>query len=160
MHGGRTRKMSDYGLQLREKQRVKRTYGLLERQFKNYFEKATKLEGVTGENFLRMLETRMDSVIYSMGMASSRNQARQWIRQGKFALNGKEVNIPSITLKEGDEINVIATNISAEVPKDHKVPEWISYNAKTLKGKVIRLPIRKDIDEGIQERLIIEFYSR
>lgn len=166
-HGQMKRKLSEYGLQLREKQKAKRIYGVLERQFKIYFEEAVRRKGVTGENLLRILECRLDNVVYRLGFAKSRAQARQIVRHGHIEVNGRKVNIPSYQVKPGDVIAVREKSRSlelfkemAEAGKGRMVPEWLSVNYDTLTGEVVRLPNREDIDVPIQEHLIVELYSK
>lgn len=164
-HGARRSKLSGYGTQLREKQKVKRYYGLIEKQFRESYEKATKLPGITGENMLRLLELRFDSVVYRMGFASSRKEARQLIGHNHFTINGKKANIPSMSLKVGDVIEVKEKGKSSSKFKDlaekaATTPKWIESDFEKLAGKVIALPTREDIDLPIEEHLIIELYSR
>jgi len=161
------RKLSEYGLQLREKQKARRIYGVLERQFRRYYEMAVSQKGVTGENLLRLLERRLDNVIYRMGFASSRPQARQIVRYGHVEVNGKRVTIPSYLVKEKDVIAIRENSRSlnmfkeiAEAGQTKVVPEWLSVNFETLTGQVNYLPKREDIDVPIQEHLIIELYSK
>jgi small subunit ribosomal protein S4 len=161
------RKLSEYGIQLREKQKARRIYGVLERQFKNYFEKAMKQKGVTGENLLRLLETRLDNVVYRMGFASSRPQARQLVRYGHVEVNGKRVTIPSYQVKEKDIVSIREKSRSlpffkeiSEAGASKVVPGWLSVNFDTLTGEVVSLPKREDIDVPIQEHLIVELYSK
>lgn len=166
-HGQMKRKLSEYGLQLREKQKAKRIYGVLEQQFKIYFEEASRRKGVTGENLLRLLECRLDNVVYRLGFAKSRAQARQLVRHGHIEVNGKKVNIPSYQVKPGDVIAVREKSRSldlfkemAELGKGKVMPEWLSVNYDTLTGEVLRYPNREDIDVPIQEHLIVELYSK
>lgn len=164
-HGARRSKLSNYGLQLREKQKVKRYYGLLEKQFRDIYEKAEKMDGISGENLLSLLERRLDNTVYRLGYGASRKEARQLVTHGHFLLNGKKVNIPSITLKVGDVITVKETsNSSAKfkelAEKATTTPKWLEGNAEKLEGKVIALPVREDIDLPIEEHLIIELYSK
>ncbi|GAW90882.1 30S ribosomal protein S4 [Calderihabitans maritimus] len=166
-HGQGRKKLSEFGLQLREKQKAKRIYGIMERQFRNYFEKAERQPGITGENLLRLLERRLDNVVYRLGLASSRAEARQLVRHGHFTVNDKKVNIPSYLVKPGDEIAV--REKSKESPKfkeiaeaaAHKTPPaWLELNVETLKGRVLALPSREEIDVPVQEHLIVELYSK
>ncbi|MGI5891214.1 MAG: 30S ribosomal protein S4 [Bacillota bacterium] len=166
-HGQSRKKVSEYGIQLREKQKVRRIYGVLEKQFRNYFRKAEKQRGVTGENLLRLLESRLDNVVYRLGFASSRVDARQLVRHGHFTVNGKKVNIPSYLVKMGDVISV--KEKSRTSPKIEAIaaaltsrtaPAWLEVDKENLVGKVIALPTREDIDLPIDEQLIIELYSR
>ncbi|HHY41633.1 MAG TPA: 30S ribosomal protein S4 [Thermoanaerobacterales bacterium] len=166
-HGHMRRKPTEYGLQLREKQKAKRIYGVLERQFRNYYEKAVRQKGVTGENLLRLLECRLDNVIYRMGFAASRPQARQIVRYGHVEVNGKRVTIPSYQVKEKDVVAIREKSRSlgmfkeiAEQGASKVVPEWLSVNFETLTGEVNYLPKREDIDVPIQEHLIVELYSK
>jgi len=163
----RRRKVSDYGLQLRAKQRARRIYFLLENQFRLCFEKASKMSGVTGLNLLRLIERRLDNVIYRMGLASSRRDARQLVSHGHFAVNGRKVNIPSFEVKPGDEIRVRDTSkeverikTAIEAAEHRSVPSWLQVDREQLAGKVVAEPPREDIDQTIQEQLIVEFYSR
>lgn len=165
-HGqGRRTKMTEYGLQLREKQKAKRFYGLLESQFRNYFDKAAKKKGLTGENLLSMLETRLDNVVFRMGFSSSRKEARQLVTHNHFMVNGKKQNIPSYQVKAGDVITV--SESSSQSPKFKEVremqittPSWISVEAEKLTGKVLSLPRREEIDTPVAEHLIVELYSK
>ncbi len=164
-HGQGRRKLSDYGLQLREKQKAKRFYGVLETQFRQYFNKAARKSGITGENLLVMLETRLDNVVFRMGLASSRKEARQLIRHGHFTINGNKVNIPSLNVSEGDVIKVKEN--SANSPKFKEVkeaavnaPGWVSVDFEKLEGKILNYPTREDIDIPIEEHLIVELYSK
>lgn len=169
-HGKRAqfrRKMSDYGLQLREKQKARRIYGLLEAQFRRYFAEAEREKGVTGTNLLRMLETRLDNVVYRLGFGSSRNQARQLVRHGHFEVNGHKVNIPSYQVRVGDVVAVRERSRKlaefADMTKElehHTAPEWLSLDAAQLTGRVASLPSREAIDIPIREQLIVEYYSR
>lgn len=168
VHGvKRAARLTEYGLQLREKQKAKRYYGLLEKQFRNYYEKAIKQKGNTIDSFIQMLERRLDNVIYSLGYAKSRRQARELVNHRHFKVNGKRVNIPSYQLKLNDEIELVDTSktnkffqdIIKELPKT-KVPDWLNLDAKTLKAKVIELPSSENIKPIFNTKLIIEFYSR
>lgn len=167
-HGGRrARRVLGYGLQLREKQKVKRTYGILETQFRNYFKEADRQRGITGENLLVMLERRLDNVVYSLGYASSRSQARQLVRHGHVLLDGRKVTIPSLQVREGQTIAIKEASrkndqirASVETARGRGVPEWLELDAESFTGKVNRLPIREDIKLPIQEQLIVELYSR
>ncbi|MBQ1509215.1 MAG: 30S ribosomal protein S4 [Erysipelotrichaceae bacterium] len=161
----RQRKMSDYGIQLREKQRAKFIYGVLEKQFRNYFEKAEKKKGITGENLLIMLESRLDNVVYRLGFATTRREARQLVTHGHFTVNGKKVNIPSAAVKPGDVICVKEKSQSSPKFKEIKemqvgVPSWLTADRDKLEGKVLKLPERADIDTPIEEHLIVELYSK
>jgi len=168
-HGqGRNRKPTEYGLQLREKQKVRRIYGVLEKQFRNYFDEAERQRGVTGENLLRVLEQRLDNVVYRLGFAFSRPEARILVRHGHFTVNGRKVDIPSYQVKEGDVIAVQEKSKTSPKFKEiaeasvHKTtPDWLSSNPEQLTGTVVRLPRREDINDiDIQEHLIVERYSR
>ena len=166
-HGQKRAKLSEYGTQLREKQKTKSYYGVGERQFKKYFEMASNQRGVTGENLLQILESRLDNVVYRLGYGSSRAQARQLVNHGIFDVNGKKVNIPSYLVKAGDIITVreikkdtgaIKTNV--EENSARPVPAWLEKNSETLSGKVVRLSAREDINIPIEEHLIVELYSK
>jgi small subunit ribosomal protein S4 len=164
-HGTRRTKLSNYGAQLREKQKVKRYYGMLEGQFYTVFQKADKMSGITGDNFLRLLELRFDNVVFRMGLANSRKEARQLVTHGHFLLNGKKADIPSMTLKTDDVITVkershASPKFKALAEKATTVPAWIEADSEKLEGKIIALPSREDIDLPIEEHMIIELYSR
>lgn len=166
-HGQGRSKASEYGTQLREKQKAKRYYGLLESQFKSYFEMASKRKGKTGENLLSILETRLDNVVYRLGFAMSRAEARQLVRHGHFTVDGKKVNIPSYLVKPGMVITLKESSrgldkfkASIEANSFRQAPKWLDYDANTLTGKVITLPVREDIDLPIEEQLIVELYSK
>lgn len=165
-HGqGRRVKVTEYGLQLREKQKAKRFYGLMEAQFRNYFDKAVKRKGLTGENLLIMLETRMDNVVFRMGLASSRKEARQLVTHNHFTVNGKKVNIPSYQVSAGDVIKVKEKSASSPKFKEVKemsitTPSWISVDTGKLEGKVLAMPLREEIDTPVEEHLIVELYSK
>ncbi len=166
-HGVRRRKMGDYGIQLREKQKVRRVYGVLERQFHNYFVDAEHTDGITGENLLRRLETRMDNVVYRLGFASSRAQARQLVTHGHFAVNGVPTNIPSYKLHPGDRVEVRESRRSKEAFKviretlrSHQAPEWLSLDATNLSGTIASLPRRDQMPLDLSEQLVVEYYSR
>ncbi|MCK5580580.1 MAG: 30S ribosomal protein S4 [Candidatus Omnitrophica bacterium] len=167
-HGASRRvKLSNYGLQLREKQKVKRIYGLLEKQFRLYFAKAVAKKGVTGSILLQFLERRLDNIIYQLGFAVSRNQARQFVNHGLVCLNDKRVNIPSCLVKVNDEVTIKAKGKGQKLIKENieasqgrTVPEWLSADQDHLKGKVLRLPEREDISFAVNEQLIVELYSR
>jgi small subunit ribosomal protein S4 len=166
IHGqARRRKTSDYGLQLRAKQKARRTYGLLEKQFRNYFEMAQREPGVTGLNLLRHLELRLDNVIYRLGLGASRKQARQLVSHRHFEVNGRAVNVASYRLKPGDTIRVRGTDNDAiasaiEGSKVRSVPSWLTFNEDELSGRVLALPERGEMEMGVEEQLIVEFYSR
>lgn len=160
-------KESDYGNQLREKQKVRRIYGVFEKQFRRYFQKALKMKGVTGENLLSILETRLDNVVFRLGLADSRSQARQIVRHGHLIVNGRKTDIPSFLVKPGDEITVKEKSKSnpffkerAQAITDSKVPGWLSLDINTLSGSVVAEPAREDIDFTLNEQLIVEYYSR
>lgn len=166
-HGQRRKKLSDYALQLREKQKAKETYGVLEKQFKRYFYMADKKRGVTGSNLLQFLESRLDNVVYRLGIASNRRQARQLVLHGHINLNDRRVNIPSclvragdvISVKEGSRKNVIIEDNIAKI--EHRgMPSWVEMDVNTLSGKVLNLPVREDIELPVQEQLIVELYSK
>lgn len=166
-HGQGRSKISDYGVQLREKQKVRRIYGILEGQFRGYFEEADRMKGVTGENLLSLLERRLDNIVYRLGFASSRTEARQLVRHCHFTLNGRKVNIPSIQVKAGDVLqlreksrNVVAVNDSLEAVVRRGVPQWLELDKDGYKGTVKSLPTREDITMPIQEQLIVELYSK
>ena len=166
-HGQGRKKQSEYGLQLREKQKARRIYGILETQFRNYFEKAEHQKGVTGENLLRLLERRLDNVVYRLGFAGSRVEARQLVRHGHFIVNGKKVNIPSFLTKIGDVVEVAEKSRDnnrvkelAEQAARKTPPTWLESNADQFAGKVVAFPSREEIDVPIEEHLIVELYSR
>lgn len=166
-HGQGRSKISDYGLQLREKQKVKRLYGLLEKQFRGYFVRAERTKGVTGANLLLLLERRLDNVIYRFGFASSRAEARQLVRHGHFALNGRKATIPSMQVKVGDQIElreksrtITIINEALDAVVRRGVPQWLELDRDAFKGIVKVLPVREDITTQIQEQLIVELYSK
>ncbi|MDO4834735.1 MAG: 30S ribosomal protein S4 [Bacillota bacterium] len=164
-HGQGRSKASDYALQLREKQKTKRFYGLQETQFRNLFDKADRKQGITGENLLIMLETRLDNVVFRLGFASSRKEARQLVTHGHFTVNGKKVNIPSYTVKPGDVIKVKEKSTNSPKFKEIKemtitVPEWVSVDVEKLEGRVLSVPTREQIDTPVAEHLIVELYSK
>ena len=167
-HGkSRRPKIAGYGLQLREKQKVKRNYGVLEDQFRRYFESAERTRGITGVTLLQLLERRLDNVVYRLGLSTSRSQARQLVRHGHFLINGKRVDIPSYSLKEGDVIGVLGRsqkNVTIEHAieevKGRGIPAWLSFDAAALSGRVLSLPTREQINLPIQEQLIVELYSK
>lgn len=160
------KKVSEYGIQLREKQKTRRIYGVLERQFRNYFEKAEKQKGVTGENLLVMLERRMDNVVFRLGLADSRTQARQLVRHGHIYVNGKRLDIPSALIKVGDVISIAPVSASGEYFKalaqepPKAVPAWMVFDMGAMSGKVDRYPTREEIDVPVAEHLIVELYSK
>jgi len=167
-HGTRRgRRTLGYGLQLREKQKVKRIYGVLESQFRTYFEEADRRKGITGENLLVMLERRLDNVVYSLGFAASRSQARQLVRHGHVLVDGRKTSIPSYQVKAGQSVVVKEASrknplvrSSVETARGRGVPDWLELDAENVSGKVLRLPAREDIKLPIQEQLIVELYSR
>ena len=166
-HGDARKKVGEYGMHLREKQKVRRYYGLLEKQFRNYFEMADKKEGMTGENLLVILETRLDNVVYRMGMANSRAEARQLVLHNHFKVNGKKANIPSILVKAGDVITINENSTGSAKIKElleniasKHIPKWLDVNTENGTTKVVTLPAREDIDFEINEQLIVEFYSK
>lgn len=164
-HGSARKRVTEYGLQLREKQKVKRAYGILEKQFRRYYEEAVRMKGVTGENMLSLIERRLDNVVYRMGIGSSRAESRQIVNHGHITVNGRRVNIPSFIVKAGDVIEIKENKRELEMFKQLKgmkiiMPKWLEFNSEELKGKVLALPTREDIDLGIKEHLIIELYSR
>ena len=166
-HPRRRGKMQGYAVQLREKQKVKRIYGVLERQFRNYFKKAETLRGVTGENLLMLLEQRLDNVTYRLGYASSRPQARQLVSHGHVKVNGRRVDVPNFQVKVGDEValdeasqkNVFVLG-AVESSRGRGTPEWLELNAETMKGTVVRKPQRSDLTFPVEEQLIVELYSK
>ena len=166
-HGQKRAKLSEYGTQLREKQKTKSYYGVGEKQFRGYFEMASNKKGITGENLLQILESRLDNVVYRLGFGASRAQARQLVNHGQFEVNGKKVNIPSYLVKAGDTITVreskkdngaIKANVEANASRP--VPAWLELNNETLSGKVVRLASREDVDIPVEEHLIVELYSK
>ncbi len=164
-HGQGRTKISDYGLQLREKQKAKRFYGLQETQFRNLFDKAARKSGITGENLLILLETRLDNVVFRLGFASSRKEARQLVNHGHFQVNGRKVNIPSYTVKPGDVIKVKEKSTNSPKFKEVKemsitVPSWVSVDVEKLEGKILSVPTRAEIDTPVAEHLIVELYSK
>ncbi len=166
-HGAAKKKMGEYGIQLREKQTTRRYYGVLERQFKNYYEEADRKEGMTGENLLVLLERRLDNAVYRMGLAESHREARQLVLHAHFTLNGKKVNIPSILVKPGDVIAVKETSRSsakfkalAEALESKVAPKWLDVAKTNLQAKVVSFPAREDIDFDFNEQLIVELYSK
>lgn len=161
------RKVSEYGLQLKEKQKAKFIYGVLERQFRGYYEKAKKMSGVTGENLLCLLERRMDNVVFRLGLANTRRQARQLVRHGHFTVNGKRVDIPSALVHEGDVIEVAEKSRSGAFFKELKessnalsAPAWLTADQANLTGTVTRFPHREEIDVPVNEQAIVELYSK
>ena len=166
-HGRARKKVSEYASQLREKQKTRRTYGLLERQFHSYFTKADMQKGVTGTNLLVLLECRLDNVVYRLGFANSRNQARQLVRHGLFTLNGHKVNIPSIQLRVGDSVEIPEKNRQVKIFADAQetigrrgTPNWLEADYDAFKGTVKAMPQREDIRTEVNEQLIVELYSK
>ena len=166
-HGQGRKKISEYGTQLREKQKTKAFYGVGEKQFRKYFEMAENKKGITGENLLQILESRLDNVVYRLGFGTSRAQARQLVNHGHFEVNGQKVDIPSYLIKAGDVITVreikkdnktIKENIEANAARP--VPEWLEKDADKMQGKVVRLASREDVDLPVEEHLIVELYSK
>ena len=166
-HGQNRKKFSDYEIQLREKQKVKRIYGVMDKQFRKYFEEASRQKGITGENLLLILERRLDNMVYRMGFASSRNEARQLIKHNHFGVNGRRVNVPSFLLKTGDVVelkeksrNIARIQESLEGVSRRSIPRWLEVDKDNLRGKVISLPAREELTMPINEHLIVEFYSK
>ena len=166
-HGAGRHKVSEYGTQLAEKQKAKRIYGVLEKQFKDYYVEADRMKGVTGENMLSLLERRLDNVVYRLGFAPSRSTARQLVTHAHFTVNGKNVNIASYQIKAGDVVAVKENKKGnkyfeafKQTQKSNNVPKWLEFDAEKLEGKVIALPKREDIDLQIQEQMIVELYSK
>ena len=167
-HGQGRIKVSDYGTQLREKQRIKRTYGLLEKQFRSYFVEADRLKGVTGENLLILLERRLDSIVYRTGFATSRNEARLLVRQGHFLVNGRKVNIPSFQVRVGDIVElreksrqIARVNEALDGVMRRGVPSWVELDRAAFKGSLKTLPVRDEMTTPVfQEHLIVELYSK
>ncbi|MEI0446489.1 30S ribosomal protein S4 [Brachyspira intermedia] len=161
------KQLSEYGIQMREKQKVKRIYGVLEKQFRNYYHEAIRVAGVSGENLLRLLELRLDNVVYRLGFAKSRNQARQFVAHGFISVNGKRMTVPSYCVKVGDKVSITERgNTVAEVKtiveglKSEYVPAWLSLDLSNKTGEIVTLPIREHIEYPINEQLIIEYYSK
>ena len=167
-HGkGRRARMAGYGLQLREKQRVKRMYGVLEGQFRRYFKEADRRKGVTGETLLQLLEGRLDNIVYRLGFATSRSQARQLVRHGHFTVNGRRADIPSYSLRAGDEVAVHGSSVknpaiayAMEEVKGRGIPEWLDLDSGRLAGRLTAVPTRDQLNLPIQEQLIVELYSK
>jgi small subunit ribosomal protein S4 len=166
-HGAQKKKLSEYGIQLREKQKAKRFYGLLESQFRKYFEMAARKKGITGENLLQLLESRLDNVVYRLGFGTTRAEARQLVTHGHFEINGRRLNIPSYIVKVGDTVNVSEKGKKSTRFKDilditgsKVVPKWLEVDQENLKGRVVALPSREDVDLNVQEHLIVELYSK
>jgi small subunit ribosomal protein S4 len=163
----RRRKLSDYAMQLREKQKARRIYGVLERQFRRYFHEAERRSGLTGENLLAVLESRLDNVVYRLGLADSRAQARQLVEHGHFVINGRKTNIPSFLVRPNDMVAVRPESRRNKYFRERKdllgkreVPTWLSFDEDTMNGRVVSLPTRQEIDAPVEEQLIVEFYSR
>ena len=164
-HGAARKRVTEYGLQLREKQKVKRAYGILEKQFRRYYEEAERMKGITGENMLSLIERRLENVVYRMGIGASRKECRQIVNHGQITVNGRCVNIPSFIVKPGDIIAIKENKRDLEMFKDLKgmkiiMPKWLEFNSEKLEGKILANPSREDIDLNIKEHLIIELYSR
>ena len=166
-HGAANKKVREYGMQLREKQKTKRYYGVLEKPFANYYAEAERKSGMTGENLLVLLERRLDNTVYRMGMANSRREARQLVLHGHFTINGKKVNIPSLIIKAGDVIAVkessrdsVKFKALAEAAASHTAPKWLEVKADAMTAKVLALPAREDVDFDFNEQLIVELYSK
>jgi small subunit ribosomal protein S4 len=166
-HGTRRGKTSEYGLRLREKQKLRRFYSLNETQFSTVFGNAERLPGQTGHNFLQLLERRLDNVVYRLGFGVSRAQARQLVRHGHFTVNGRKLDIPSATLKPGDvvavaegsrDMELLKTN--AEAAATRAIPAWLSFNAESMSGTIVTIPVREQIEVPVQEQLVVEFYAR
>jgi len=167
IHKGARKRLSSYGLQLREKQKVRFIYGITERQFKNYFDKATKMPGLTGENLLALLEKRLDNVVFRMGLSDSRAEARQMVLHGHFLVNGRRVSVPSYLVEVGDVIELSERGKEngkikelLEEKEDFQAPSWLSVDRSVGKATILREPKREDIDFPVQEQLIVEFYSK
>jgi small subunit ribosomal protein S4 len=166
-HGQRTIKLTGYGLQLREKQKLKRIYGVSEKQFRNYFYKADKMKGITGDNLIELLERRLDSVVYKLGLATSRREARILIRHNHFTVNGRKVNIPSFIVREGDVVEVKEKSRekskiieTIEASQRRTIPEYLEFDKDNFRGIVKRLPKRDEITLPVNEQLIVELYSK
>ncbi|MDF2523184.1 MAG: ribosomal protein bacterial/organelle type [Clostridiales bacterium] len=166
-HGQAKKKLSEYGVQLREKQKARRFYGILEGQFRKYFDMAVKRKGITGENLLQILETRLDNVVFRLGLATSRPEARQLVKHGHFTINGKRLDIPSYLVKVGDVVavsekfkNSPKIKTVVDIAGGKVVSKWLDFNPDTLTGTVSALPTREDIDLPIREHLIVELYSK
>ena len=166
-HGQRRGRLSDYGVQLREKQKVRRLYGILEKQFRNYYKEAARQKGATGENLLKLLECRLDNVAYRMGFGASRTEARQVVRHNAILVNGRRVNIPSYQVRPGDVIEIaerakaqLRIKASVDAVESRGVPDWLELDAKEMKGTFKSLPARSDLPATINESLVIELYSK
>lgn len=167
VHAQARRKVTEYGVQLAEKQKVRAVYGVLERQFRKHFAEAMRRQGATGANLLAILECRLDNVVYRLGFADSRNQAREMVRHGHFALNGRKTDIPSALVREGDLVEVRPSHRDLEYFQIMRgslatktVPRWLSLDADSLRGRVLSVPAREDIDTQVNEQLVVEYYSR
>ncbi|CAA0080225.1 30S ribosomal protein S4 [BD1-7 clade bacterium] len=166
-HGARRGRLSDYGVQLREKQKVRRTYGVLEKQFRNYYKEAARIKGATGENLLRLLETRLDNVVYRMGFGSTRAEARQLVSHKAILVNGKPVSIASYVVREGDTVSVreksrtqLRIKNALEIAGNRSEVEWVEVDSTKLEGVFKRYPVREDLPAEINENLIVELYSK
>ncbi|HAH69157.1 MAG TPA: 30S ribosomal protein S4 [Synergistaceae bacterium] len=166
-HGTRLGKMSEYGLRLREKQKLRRFYGLNETQFSTIYEKASNLPGQTGHNFLQLLERRIDNVVYRLGFGVSRSQARQLVAHGHFTVNGRKLDIPSALLKPGDVVavaegsrEVVLLKENSEAAAVRSIPAWLSFSPDSMTGNVLTVPIREQIEVPVNEQLVVEFYAR
>ncbi|MHB1483282.1 MAG: 30S ribosomal protein S4 [Saccharofermentanales bacterium] len=162
-HGQGRKKVSEYGVQLREKQKTRRFYGILERQFRKIYSTADKMKGKTGENLLKLLELRMDNIVYRMGFAASRAEARQLVNHGHFTVNGSKVDIPSIFLKAGDIIALrekSRASVKFQNLAERPIPKWITFDVEALAGTLVQLPAREDVDLEVKEHLIVELYSK
>lgn len=166
-HGQRRTKVSEYGLRLREKQKLRRFYGMNENQFRKFYHSAAKMAGQTGHNFLQLLERRLDNTVYRLGIGSSRRQARQIVLHGHVAVNGRKVDIPSYLVREGDRITIVEASReipvireNAEVAASRTLPGWLSFDAERYEGSVLSLPSRDQIDVPVKEQLVVEFYAR
>ncbi len=166
-HGTRRGKMSEYGLRLREKQKLRRFYGLNETQFSTIYEKASKLPGQTGHSFLQLLERRIDNIVYRLGFGVSRSQARQLVAHGHFTVNGRKLDIPSALLKPGDVLavaegsrDVVLLKENSEAAAVRSIPAWLSFNPDSMTGNVLTMPIREQIEVPVNEQLVVEFYAR
>jgi len=166
-HGTRRGKMSEYGLRLREKQKLRRFYGLNETQFSTIYEKASKLPGQTGHNFLQLLERRIDNIVYRLGFGVSRSQARQLVSHGHFTVNGRKLDIPSAILRPGDVVDVaegsrdmVLLKENSEAAAVRSIPAWLSFNPDSMTGNVLTVPVREQIEVPVNEQLVVEFYAR
>lgn len=166
-HGQRRAKLSDYGLQLREKQKLKRMYGILETQFQNYYREASRQKGITGLNLLRILELRLDTIVHRLGFAASQAQARQLVRHGHFLVNGRKISIPSYLLKPGDVVEVRegsrergVIQAALESARKRSVPSWLELDAANFKGRVVALPAKEELPVPVQDQLVVALYSK